>query len=266
MRVFPQISTGAMAQYPIRRRRSERAILNLSEDGTVIALWDESASQVKWDLRFSGLTDQETANITSFYEMCEGPLQPFLFLDPAANLFTYSEDFTQPVWQESTLLSLAPGITDPYNTSRATGVTNNSLADLSLTQTSAIPGSVTCAFSVYARSDQPTTLVLTRTDGSTVESLSIQLSAVWTRYSLNTSFASSISLSCDFSAALGPGQTVDLFGFQLEPQPLPGLYVMSAASAGIYPNSRFDAQQITAISTGPGESSLAVSILSPSTQ
>jgi hypothetical protein len=266
MLVFPQLVTGATAQYPIRRRRSERAILNLSQDGSVIALWDESASQVKWDLRFAGLTDLEVSNFTSFYELCEGSLQSFLFLDPAANLFAYSEDFTQPAWQRNTLLSITAGIEDPYGTTRASQLTNNSLGALSITQTLQIPGFTACALSVYASSSASVPLTLTRSDGSNVESILLQTTPAWTRFSLNTAFASSISTSCDFSLELPAGAAIDIFGFQVEPQPMPGTYVMTSAYTGIYPNTRFDANPITVTATAPGESSLSVSLLSPSAQ
>ena len=266
MLIFPQLSTGSTAQYPLRRRRSERAVLTISEDGSVIALWDESASQVKWDLQFVGLTDLEVDNVTSFFELCEGPLQPFLFLDPAANLLTFSEDFSQPVWQANTLLSLTTGIEDPYNTTRASRVTNNSLGGLSLTQTLAIPGSISCAFSVYARTSGASGATLTRSDASNSESSLLQPGPFWTRFSLNTAFSSSQSPASNFSLDLPAGQTIDLFGFQVEPQPMPGKYVMTSAYAGIYPGSRFDGNQVVVTATGPGQSSLAISLVSPSAQ
>ncbi len=266
MLVFPQLATGATAQYPIRRRRSERTILNLCQDGSVIALWDESASQVKWDLHFAGLTDLEVTNLTSFYELCEGPLQSFLFLDPATNLFAYSEDFTQPAWQANTLLLISAGVEDPYGTTRASQLLNSSLGALSITQTLGVPGFTSCALSVYARSDTPAQVTLTRSDGSNVESILLQTTSTWTRFSLNTAFAASISTSCDFSLELPAGTSIDIFGFQLEPQPMPGTYVMTSAYTGIYPNTRFDANQITVTATAPGESRLIVSLLSPSAQ
>lgn len=266
MLVFPQLVTGATAQYPIRRRRSERAILNLSQDGSVIALWDESASQIKWDLYFAGLTDAEVSNITSFYQLCEGSLQSFLFLDPAANLFAYSEDFTQPAWQRNSLLLLSAGIEDPYGTTRASQLTNSSLGALSITQTLDIPGSTTCALSVYASSSASVQVTLTRSDSSNVESILLPTTPAWTRFSLNTAFTSSISTSCDFSLEVPAGATIDIFGFQVEPQPAPGTYVMTSTYTGVYPNTRFDANQIIVTATGPSESSLTVSLLSPSAQ
>lgn len=267
MLVFPQLSTGATAQYPIRRHRSERAVFNISEDGSVIALWDQAAGQVKWNLSFTGLTDQEIADLSSFHELCEGPLQPFLFLDPTSNLLAYSESFTQPVWQANSLLSFTPGITDPYGTTRATKLQNNSLGNLSLTQTCTVPGYTNCVLSVYARSDGPSSGVsITRSDGSTVESTPLEIGPSWLRFSLSSAFASSISNSCEFSITIPPGETMDLFGFQLEAQPIAGTYLMTSAQAGVFPNTRFDGNQIVVTATGLGESSLSISLLSPSGQ
>ena len=170
------------------------------------------------------------------------------------------------MWQASSLLSLTPGITDPYNTTRATQVENSSLGALTLTQTLAIPGFTPCALSVYLRSDSATEATITRSDGSNVDSIVLQTGSAWTRFSLNTAFTSSISTSCDFSLELPAGQTLDVFGFQAEPQPLPGTYVMTSAQTGIFPNTRFDGNQIVVTATGPGESGVAISLLSPSAQ
>lgn len=267
MFVFPQLSTGALVQYPVQKRRTERTILNVSEDGHVIVLYDPSAQQVRWDLAYIGLTDQESANIQSFFQQCEGSLQSFLFLDPTENLLAYSEDLSQPSWTYNSLLSVTPGIADPFGTSRASRITNMSAADLSVAQTVTVPGAFSCAFSVYLRGSQTSTVTLSRTDGSNVSSpVVIETASGWVRANTSSAFASSASFLCTFSLSIPSGATVDVFGFQVEAQPSHGTYIPSTNETGVHPDCRFDMDQLTVTSTGPGQSSTRVSILSKASQ
>lgn len=263
MLVFPQLSTGALAQYPIRKRRSERTVLNISEDGSSIAYFDAYASAVRWDLEYKGLTDQEVSGLTSFFELCEGPLQPFLFLDPTENLFAYSEDYTQPAWQLNSLVTIRAAIDDPYGTTRASRLVNTSEGSLTLTQTVQIPGFVTCAFSVYLRAVTGSAgFQMIATDGSSSVSLPVGVSTNWARFTLSAGFAASTSSSFNLSVLLPSGATLDVFGMQLESQPLAGTYVPSTAETGVYPNCRFDSNQVSIVGTGPQQSNLTLSIVS----
>jgi hypothetical protein len=264
--VFPQLSTGASVQYPVRRRRLERTIVNASMDGRVIALADEYCKQIQWDFRLDGLTDQEAQNYVSFYELCEGCLQSFLFPDPIANLLLYSEDLTQTAWQLSSLLAASAGIDDPYGTARATRLTNSTGAALTVTQTVALPGSVTAAFSVFLRAAQPAGFQVTRTDGSTVSSHSPAVSGSWNRFVVSSLFASSTSSSSDFAVSIPAGASLDVFGFQVDAQPAAATYVISTSESGIYPAARFAMNSLAMTVTGPGESSVQMSILSKSSQ
>ena len=270
MLIFPQLSTGASAQYPIVKRRSERTILNLSEDGRITTLGDPNAKQLHWDLTFEGLTDQEMLGIAAFFQLCEGPLQPFLFLDATQNLFAYSEDYTQPAWVYNPLLTLTTGIDDPFGTNRASRLTNTSQAVLTITQTVGVPGSVECALSAYLRSGPGMTVAdsvpMTRTDGSTIAIQTVQPDGLWQRFSLSTLFASSISTSCDFSIGVPSGASLDLFGLQVDAQPLPGKYVQSTSETGVFPEARFESNSVSVISTGPGQSSLKVSVMSKASE
>src|SRR5277367_1228741 len=190
MLTFPQLSTGALTQYPLRKRLTQRTVLNVTEDGHAIALADTGADTVYWDLSFTALTDAEVSALVTFFQSCEGSLQPFIFVDPSANLMIYSEDFSQPVWQRNTLVTLETQIADPFGTNRASRLTNTSAGTLTLTQTIPMPGTLNCAFSLYLRQIQTTTFTLSRTDGSTVRSLDVDPSSVWGRYALSSLFAS----------------------------------------------------------------------------
>jgi hypothetical protein len=262
MLIFPPLSTGASAQYPVKRARSERTIINITPDGRAITLPDYYGKQIRWSLRLDGLTDQEANNYLSFFELCEGPLQPFLFLDPTANLVLFSEDLTQSAWQINSLLTGTGGVGDPFGTTRASRLVNTSGASLSATQTIPIPGSAWAAFSVYLRASQGEGFQMTRTDGSSVSSLTPSVGGSWNRFTLSSVFASSVSTNCDFSLSVPAGATLDVFGFQVDAQPSAGIYVQNTGESGVYPNARFDLDQLTVTATGLGQSSMELSILS----
>ena len=263
MLVFPQLSTGALVQYPLSKQRLERTIQNISQDGSVISLYDIYAPQIRWSLTYQGITDAEANVLTSFFETCEGSLQPFVFVDPSANLFLFSEDLTRPVWIVSTLVHLQPGAGDPLRGAAATRVINPTGTALPLTQSVATPGQYTCAFSVYLRcSAELCSVSLSRSDGNNVTSQWCSPSAVWTRFSLSSTFASSMSGVCQFSLIIPAGSSVDVFGFQVDAQVLPGTYISTTSANATYPDSRFDMEQMTVVATGPSQNTLHISILS----
>ena len=56
---FPQLSTGALAQYPITRTKSMHTVVNDMEDGSRISYFDPDGSTLIWDLSYTGLTQGE---------------------------------------------------------------------------------------------------------------------------------------------------------------------------------------------------------------
>jgi hypothetical protein len=62
--------------------------------------------------------------------------------------------------------------------------------------------------------------------------------------------------------SLPAGATLDLFGLQVDAQPAAGTYVQNTGESGVYPNARFDTDQITLVATAFGQSSLQMSIVS----
>jgi len=103
MNWFPQVGTGAVAQFPLQRKRQWRAITNLMESGELISLPDPNGGQIEWRLSYQDLTDTEVANLTSLFAASNGEAIPFGFVDPFANLLGWSENLTQPGWQPGLL-------------------------------------------------------------------------------------------------------------------------------------------------------------------
>ena len=57
MSFYPQFGTGSVAQFPLRRSRKWRMILNELESGERVVLPDNPAGQIDWSLSYSDLTD-----------------------------------------------------------------------------------------------------------------------------------------------------------------------------------------------------------------
>jgi hypothetical protein len=150
MLIFPQLSTGTSAQYPIGKILSQRSVLSGMEDGTVIALSDSTANYLRWKVVLQDLSDLEAKSVTDFFVAAQGNLQPFLFLDPTSNLLLWSQDFSQSAW-ETVGLTFDSGVSDPFGGSCASRFYNRTAATLSVAQVSQIPGSLQTCFSVYLR-------------------------------------------------------------------------------------------------------------------
>jgi hypothetical protein len=151
MLYFPQLSSGAIGQYPIRKRSIEKTIVNRSPDGTTIKYSDAGASLLEWQLSFQNLNDGEIDALQQFFAACEGRLNAFTFLNPIGNLLAWSEDLAQPVWEMSTLLQLSAGVSDPNGDLLATRITNPTGSDLTLQQAISAPGWFSYCFSMYVR-------------------------------------------------------------------------------------------------------------------
>jgi hypothetical protein len=113
MLYYPQLSTGAVSQFPVMRATNMRTVANQLPSGYTIRMADTGAQKVQWRLRYSALTNGELASIESLFAASEGQLNTFTFLDPTSNLLMWSEDWTQTVWTPDPLLQVTGGASDP---------------------------------------------------------------------------------------------------------------------------------------------------------
>jgi hypothetical protein len=257
MQIYPQTSSGSVCQFPFTKTLQYRTIVNAAEDGSRVLLDDPNAAGVRWTLSYAGLTDSDLAVYQNFFATMSGRLQSFTFLDPAGNLFTWSEDFTQTAWQKSTLLHLQSGAGDSLGTHRGTTIANQGSGDLALAQSVSIPSSYLCCFSLFLSSPVQTNIALTR--GSVSESFSI--SPVWRRVYLSTTTADGSDTSV-FGITIPAGGQVTVFGALLEPQVRPSTYVPSLDRSGIYPATRFDSDTFSFRSEAPNSNSCEVKLYS----
>ena len=259
MLYFPQLASGAVGQYPVSKDLTQRTITNALPDGSVVKYADPGAPFTQWNLQFQGLADSEATILQDFFATCEGQLNAFTFTDPLGNLLLWSEDLTQPAWQASTLLQLTPGAADPNGGTSATGITNPTGADLTVQQTISAPGWYAYTFSVYLQSAMGVTLPLLMQTGGVSNTSPCTGGAAWQRFSLigqtNTT-AETVTVGLTIPA----GQSVTVFGFQLEPQPAISPYKPSYETSGVYTNAHFSGDTFAVTTTAPNRNQCTLTI------
>ena len=214
MTVFPQLSSGAVAQFPFRKELRFRTLVNQAADGSEIRFADVDYQARAWELAVHQLSDQEWQSIEDLHSQVEGRLQTFLFLEPGANLLAWSEQFSNVVWQTSGGVSVLDAQPDPVGGSGAAQLTNPGPAG-TLSQVISAPASFRYAGSVWARTaDSGAKLQIGDTASQVVE-VDFDTSNQWKRYSVGYNL-SSASESVSFEVVVPVGATVDIYGPQLE--------------------------------------------------
>jgi hypothetical protein len=249
MLIFPQLSTLASAQYPIVKRTSRRAVQSSMEDGTIISLSDSSAFYTQWKLALRDLSDKEASSLIAFFAATNGSLSPFLFLDPSANLLSWSSDLTQTSWQTAGL-ALEPSLSDPLGGTSAFQAVNTTSGNLSVAQPTQIPGSSQTSFSVYLRAGAPVTITIRRSAGTASLATQIAVTTNWTRYSLSSPFPA-VTDASTFALTIPPQGSLSIFGPQVDAQLVPSTYIPTSAASGVFPNARFDMDTLAITATGP---------------
>lgn len=256
MNWYPQCDSGSIAQFPLSRSRRWRSIVNQIESSELLMLPDTAAGQIEWKLSYQSLTDAEVQNFTNLFTASQGEFLPFGFIDPLANLLGWSEDLSRPDWQAG-LLQTHGGVRDPVGTQRAWTVSNSSAGSQSVTQTVGIAGAYVACFSVYVRSNVIGTIALLRDSLEVTAPVGPSWNRVWVTGAGATGAAQS-----SFSIVVSAGQTIEVWGLQVEAQPYPSAYKQTLAALGIYEETYFGTDELTVTSSGPGLSSCNVTLLS----
>jgi hypothetical protein len=256
MSTYPQIGQGTVSQFPLRRTRNWRAITNQLESGEQFIVPDAQGGQIEWYLRYADLSDPETVSLNNLFTASFGSYGSFTFIDPLANLLGWSEDFSKPDWQLS-LLTQSPGAADPLGTQRASSLANGTTGALQLSQSLGISGDFVTCFSAWVYASAAGTVTLQR-DGSQITS---PVGPQWTRVYLSGTGTPGAT-SSTFSIGIPAGETVSVFGPQVEAQPFPSIYRQSTTALGIYEETYFANDDMTMASTAPGLSSCSIKLIS----
>lgn len=259
MSVFPQLSSGAVAQFPIERGTGYRTIVNHSADGSAVVVQDADFEQRTWILHYDQLTDAEWQAIEDLFIEVEGRLGTFLFLEPGANLLSWSELLVSSLWLKDAGVSVLEDQPDPLGGTSAARVTNTG-ATGSLRQSLNIPASRRYAGSVWARSADTGVELRVDDDGLNAARAVIDSSNAWKHYEARYDEASASAFTV-LRIEIPAGAAVDVFGPQLEAQPGASAYKPTGQQAGVYPAARFDQDTLADRAEGVGRHSGVIRIL-----
>jgi hypothetical protein len=253
MLYYPQLATGAIVQYPLRRSTVTRTVINTLPDGSTIRLADPDARVDRWELRYSGLTDDERTALEQFFRAAEGPLRNFVFLDPDGNLLRWSEDLTNNVWQKDGMISVARA----EDVSR---VDNQGQVAQGVEQVLTAPGWYRYCFSALVHSNVPTglKLSLSNSDGQLVSEWTsgAEVQRVWCS---GVIAGESDQIRCRFE--IQAGASVEIRALQVQAQPMPGAYRRTASGNGVY-SARFAQDRIQFQADGVDDHSTSIQIAS----
>jgi hypothetical protein len=259
MLCFPQLATGAVAQFPCTKTVIQRTVVNQELDGGRVKLFDPGSCRVEWQLKFAGLTSDEWGAIEQLFNTSEGQLGSFCFLDPFGNLLCWSEELSAAAWTHDPAIQITDGLADPLGGSGATRVTNTGAAEQSLSQTAGVPGSYQYCLSVHARSDAASSFRLFATAGTSSTTRTYATGPQWSRVELPAAMGAAAD-SITFGAAIPAGAAVELFGFQVEAQRGASKYKATTIQSGVFANASFVDDELKMTSNALGEYSAAVRI------
>ncbi|MEQ1886682.1 MAG: hypothetical protein ABL967_16590 [Bryobacteraceae bacterium] len=256
MIVFPQISTGASALFPLARVRQARTVVNELADGGSVTAADYGSEVDAWELRAAGLTTSERDAIEALFEFSGGTLGVFTFLDPTGNLLRYSEELAGLGWVRSAGLVATAGASDPFSGTRAVSVANTGESTGQVGQTLAVPGNFAYCFSVWARSDVGSSVGVEFAGINRAFALTSQWRRIWVAGN-----AQSNAESVTFAIQVPAGANVHLFGAQVEPQFAPSDYKRTGTRGGLFSKARFADDRLTVIARGMDEYDAVIRIV-----
>ncbi len=256
---FPQLSSGAIGQYPIRKTKTTRTVRNIMQDGSVISYADPNGAQLIWQLGYTALSLQDLGLLTAHFNACQGRLQGFTFIDPTDNMLSDSSNLVGPSWQCSSLIELAGNCEDPVGGSTAFTVTNNGQANEELSQILAVPAGYQYCFSAYVLSAEPASIELIRSGPASQQTTIAMAGPQWARVA-SSGVLSDEGTTFTIAISLTPGQQIALYGPQLEAQILPSRYRLTNDSGGVYPNAHWGVDELAISADAPELFSTAFTI------
>src|SRR5260370_5821522 len=182
MLYYPQLMSGSGCQFPVRWRATLRTASNELPGGASIRMRDPGAGTIRWQLEYARLTEDEQSVMVQLFEAAEGRLETFTFLDPTNNLLMWSEDLTKPVWTSDPLLQLVGGGADPFGGTGAIQITNTAQTAQHVVQSLGGASWFQYCFSVYLRSDSPSTVQLMQSSSVETSRTTAAVGSTWTRF------------------------------------------------------------------------------------
>ena len=256
-RYFPQLISGSMSQFPVRKRTLRRTIVNRSIGERGVKMADPEAATHHWSLSYSGLTDEEIEKLQALFFACEGKLRDFVWVDPLGNLLRWTEDLSKPVWQGSLLTT--GDIEDPDGSTRAWRITNAAQAGQDLGQSVDAPGWFHYSFGLWVRSESTDAIELRITTGDGAVGAIRPVSSTWERVSVSAQIiGSSEEVRC--SMQIPAASAIEIYGPQFNAQRDISGYRKNTSTPGIF-TARFDQDEFEYVSNGPNDHSTQIAVV-----
>lgn len=252
--IYPQLSSGALSQFPVQKRRKLRTVSNLSEDGRTVLLSDPGGATTEWRLTYSGLTDRELEALSSFFSAAEGTLNSFTFVDPTDNLLASTDDMDSPVWEVGPALTKSKGESDPTGELSAWQIANHGDAAQTLVQPLSVPATYLYCLSAYVKSQTTTAITLVLGSERAVR----LVTPSWNRIEFSSRVSGDGAIA--FGLEFGARTTFDVYGMQVEPQPWASGF-KPTGRGGVYEGARLSEDVLAVTTTGPDCHSCTVNII-----
>lgn len=256
---FPQLSSGAIAQYPIRKTAIGRTVRNLLPDGSLILYPDIGAKRLVWQLGYTALPSGDLQALSAHFTACQGRLQAFTFIDPTDNMLSNSSSLLGSSWVRPSSLVLTAKVADPSGSTGAFSATNNGQASQEISQTLTVSAAYQYCFSIYVLSAVPATLKLIRSGSASQQTTVVPVGHQWTRVT-SSGRLPDVGATLSVAVSIEPGQQISLYGPQLEAQIAPSRYRSTLQTGGVYANAHWGIDELPISADAPNLFSTVLSV------
>lgn len=256
---YPQLASGAVAQYPLRKIRTARTVKNILMDGSMILFSDPDGARLIWELEYVNLSDSDIQALQNHFNVCAGPFHGFTFIDPTDNMLVSSSDLTTSSWVTPGLIQVVAGIADPTGGNDAFSLTNAGQSNQEITQTLNVPSGYQYCFSIFVSASNETAVTLIRRGGTTQDEISAATGPNWSRV-VSSGQLNDSAVGFTIGLTLAPGQQVQVFAPQLEAQIAPSRYRPTLTTGGVYSNAHWAIEQLNITALAPSVYSTVLSI------
>jgi len=253
---FPQLESGCAGQYPITRTLSMRTAASETPGGERRAAFDAAGSRVRWRMPLTGLTENESAAIETLFQQSEGRRRSFVFVDPSANLLAATDQGESAHWERGAGVTVTGGLIGVDGQPGAFRVTNASAGWSGVSQTLAIPETMTYCLSAWVRASAGWSVKLSIGSSEQLAELNEEWRQAWVSGVSGTA-------PVKFTIAAEASGSIEVYGPQVEAQIAPSEYKRNRGRGGWYPRARFDGDELNIEAEGPGLYACEVAIVSP---
>ncbi len=240
MLYFPQLYSGATAQYPFVKRRIYRTITSAAPDGRMLKLGDPAWSMAEWELTIRNALEpgaNRTGDVLQHAWKAGSASSPFS--TPPTTCWSGAGTWQPRLGPRDRSSRSPPDRPIRRADRKRRSVSNAGAGTQSVQQTIEGPGWFHYCFSFYASSEQPLSLAVFRFTGGVEVARSYPVDSRWKRLALSGR-SQGAQESITFGISLEAGAAVNVYGMQVEAQPAPSAYRKTTSRSGVHANARFN--------------------------